>query len=143
MSDEFDVNTLLEALENEDNEQLMNLDYEKIKIIKTNVLKNMGLNSRLYNELQQKLEHYRYVDEVPDLKYGGYIRWISLRKPDDIKLTTGGTICDIKVHDDGIHLVCRNRVGQYFQIRMYENVIFQKLSDQERVLLSAMSYLNK
>ena len=30
MSDEFDVNTLLQALENEENEQLMDLDYEKI-----------------------------------------------------------------------------------------------------------------
>lgn len=143
MSDGFDVNKLLEALENEDNEQLLNLDNKQIKLMKNKILKDLGINKSLYDKLQEQLKNYRYVDEVPDLKYGSYIRWISLKNPNDIKLTTGGIICDIKIHDDGVHIVCCNRTRHYFQIRMYENIIFQKLTDQERILLSAISYLNK
>ena len=143
MSDSFDVNKLLKALENDDNKGLIQLNTHKIKSIKNKVLKDLFLSKEQLNKMKTQLEDYRYVDEIPDLQYGNYIRWISLKNPDDLKLTTGGTICKIKVHDDGIHIVCRNRMNTLFQIRMNENLIFQKFSNQERVILSAMDYLDK
>jgi len=141
MSEEFDINALLSALDNDNNEDLLQLDYKKITEIKTKILKGINLNKTLYNKLQKQLKEYRYIDEVPDLKYGNYIRWISLRNTEDIKLTNGGFISDIKIFDDGVHVVCRNSTGNLFQIRMYENIIFQKLTEQEKILLSALSYL--
>jgi len=143
MDDSFDVNKLLIALENEDNERLINLDHKKIKLIKNKILKDLGISSELFYKLQKQLDDYRYVDEVPDLQYGSYIRWISLKNPEILKLTTGGFICQIKVHDDGIHITCRNRMNMFFQIRLWENLIFQKFTGEEHVLLSAMDYLNK
>lgn len=143
MSDNFDVNKLLKALENDDNKGLLQLNTNKIKSIKNKVLKDLFLSKEQLNKMKVQLEDYRYVDEIPDLQYGNYIRWISLKNPDNLKLTTGGNICQIKVHDNGIHIVCRNRMNALFQICMNENLIFQKFSNQERVILSAMDYLDK
>ena len=107
------------------------------------ILKDLGISSELFYKLQKQLDDYRYVDEVPDLQYGSYVRWISLKNPEILKLTTGGYICQIKVHDDGIHIVCRNKMNMFFEIRLWENLIFQKFTDEEHVLLSAMDYLNQ
>ena len=80
--------------------------------------------------------------ELPGIRYGAYIRWISLKDPANIKLTNGGIICDIKVND-GIQIRCKNNQHRFFQLKMGECLIFQKLSDQEQILLSAMDYLQE
>ena len=80
---------------------------------------------------------------MPDIQFGSYIRWISLKNPDKIKLTNGGIICDIQVKNNGIHIVCRNNMHRFCQLLMSENLIFQKLTDQENVLLSVMDHLNE
>lgn len=143
MTDNFDVNKLLKALENDNNKELIQLNSQKIKSIKYKVLKELFTSTEQLNKLMTQLENYRYVDEIPNLQYGNYIRWISLKKSDDLKLTKGGNICQIKIQDDGIHIVCRNKMNSHFQIRMNENVIFQKFSNQEKVILSAMDYLDE
>ena len=142
MSNIIDLNFLSKALENDDNEELLNLDNSKIKCIKNDILQQLGLSTQTLKAYHKTLKNYRYVDELPGIKYGAYIRWISLRDPANIKLTNGGIICDIKV-EDCIHIVCKNRLNRLFQIKMSENLIFQKISDQEQILLSAMDYLNK
>jgi hypothetical protein len=106
------------------------------------MLQKLNLPREQLKKLHKQLEEYRYVDEMNELKYGAYIRWISLRDPNKIKLTNGGIICDILVKDNGIHVVCRNNMHRMFQIKLVECMVFQKLSDQERVLLSVMDYLN-
>ena len=52
---------------------------------------------------------YRFIDELPDLHYGSYIRWITIKDPENIKLTNGGIVCEMKVGDDGIIIVCKNK----------------------------------
>jgi hypothetical protein len=76
------------------------------------------------------------------MRYGSYIRWISLKDPDNLKLTNGGIVCEMKVGETGIVVVCKNRFNRFFQLNMNENLIFQKLSDQEQVLLSALDFIN-
>ena len=141
--DDLNLDLLLKALDNEDNDSLMSLDIAKIQNIKNNILEKLGLKKKELDHLKNKLLQYRYVDELPDIKYGSYIRWISLRRPDNIKLTNGGFICDILVNDTGIHLKCRNGGSRFFQISMSENLIFQKLTEQEIILLSVIDYLNE
>ena len=139
--DEINIDSLMNALDNDDNIGLLKLDFRKMKTIKNDILQKLQPSKEELKKLHKQLDEYRYVDELPDIKYGAYIRWISLRKP-NIKLTNGGIICDILVKDDGIHIVCRNNMHRFFQIRMSECIIFQKLSDQAKVLLSVMGYLN-
>ena len=89
------------------------------------------------------LKLYRQIDELSDLKYGSYIRWINISKPDKIKLTNGGIVCDIKINDDGTHIVCKNSFNKFMQLKMDECVIFQKINHQEEVIIAVLSYLDK
>ena len=140
--DGIDIQSLMNALDDEDNESLMKLDTRAVKTIKNNMLQKLNLSREHLRKLHGQLKDYRYIDEMNELKYGAYIRWIPLRDPSKIKLTNGGIICDILVKDNGIHVVCRNNMHRMFQLRLMECMIFQKLSDQEKVLLSVMDYLN-
>ena len=138
----LDVDKLISALGNEDNECVMEMTFEKISKMKNDILQRLRLSSEELKSMHSKLKAYRFVDELPELKYGTYIRWIPLTDPENIKLTTGGIVCEMKVGDDGIVVTCKNRYNRMFSIKMQENLIFQKMTDQERVLISALSYLN-
>lgn len=140
---ELDIDSLLSALDNEDNECLMQLDHTKLMTIKNDMLQKLNLPREKLKKFHRQLKSYRYVDEMNELKYGAYIRWIPLKDPSNIKLTNGGIICDLLVKDTGIHIVCRNNMNRFFQLRILENMVFQKLSEQENVLLSVMDYLNQ
>lgn len=139
----MDIEKLMTALDNENNEELLNIDSKKISKMKNDILQKLGLNRKQLKEFHTKLKDYRYVDELPDLKCGRFIRCIDLRKPDNIKLTNGSIICDIKIEDDSIAVVCKNYMNRHYQFDMSNMLIFQKLTDQERIILSALDYLNK
>ena len=141
MSGTLDVTKLMKALENEDNDGLIELDHKKIQAMKNDMLQKLGLPRDKLKSLHKSLKFYRYVDELPDIHYGSYVRWISLKNPNNIRLTNGGIVCDVKI-DDGINVVCRNNMHRFFQFKMGECLVFQKLTDQEQVLLSALDYLN-
>lgn len=138
----LDVNILLQALENEDNEGLLDVDFNKIKKIKNDMLQRVGFDRNTLKRYNTSLKNYRYIDEIPDIKFGSYVRWIPLKNPSKIKLTNGGIVCDVKINDD-VSIVCRNSMNRLFEFKMAECLVFQKLSQQEMVLLSAMNYLNK
>lgn len=141
----MDVNKLLKALEDDSNETLMNFTSKQIKEMNLKILKELHLSREDTLELMQKLNGYRYVDEMNDLKYGTYLRWIPITNPDSIQLTKGAIFCEMKITDDGVSLVCKNHgfYSKHFQIKLDENLIFQKLTDQELVLLSALDHLAK
>ncbi len=143
MESELDIEQLMKALDNEENEGILKLSNAKMARIKNDMLQKLGLERTELKKLHKKLKDYRYVDEMPDVQFGSYIRWISLKNPSSIKLTNGGIICDIQVKSNGIHIVCRNNMHRFFQLLMSENLIFQKLTEQENVLLSVMDYLNE
>ena len=142
MSDSFDLDELLGALDNDDNEGLLDTDLESVIRDREAMLAKLGLADDELAAMSAKLENYRYVDEAHELRYGAYVRWVPLRNPNNIRLTNGGIVCDMQVHDDGIHIVCRNNMHRMFQVRTSECLVFQKMTDQERILLSVMSHLN-
>ena len=138
----LDIEKLLSALEDEENADLLELDMKKIASEKQDILSKLELPIKQQKELLKKLKHYRYIDELPGMKYGNYIRWISLKNPENLKLTNGGIVCEMKVGDNGIVIVCKNNFNRFFQLNMTETLIFQKLSEQELVLLSALDFIN-
>jgi hypothetical protein len=143
MSDEIDINCILDALNNEDNESIVKLDNGKIKDIKNTILQQLQIDRDSLKMLHLKLKKYRYIDEISDLHYGSYIRWISLKTPNNLYLRNGGIVCDMQVLEKGIHIVCKNNMNRLFQLSMEENLIFQKFSYQEELLLKIMDYLSK
>jgi hypothetical protein len=139
----IDEETLVKALENKDNESILNLTKKKIQVTVLNILKELHLPRATTLEYMKKLKNYRYIDEVNNVKYGAFIKWIPLSDPDYLPLNTGGIICEIKITDGGMVLVCKNFMHRYYQIKMDECLLFQKLSYQEEVLLSALEHLSE
>jgi hypothetical protein len=140
--DDDDINKLLHSLENESNSSIMNLTTNKIKEHKNNILQKLQLERTNLKLFHKKLKEYRYCTDMSDLQYGFYIRWIPLKNPDNIYITNGGILCDMKIVNDQIHIVCKNNRNRLIQFKFDETIIFQKLSPQEKVILSVLDYLN-
>jgi len=141
----MDVNKLLKALDDEKNESLINFTTDKIKEMNLNILKELKLPKSETLSLLKKLKDYKYVDEMNELKYGTFIRWIPLEDPENIHLTQGAIFCEMKIKENGVYCVCKNYgfKSRHFQISFDKHLIFQKLTEQEMVLLSALDHLSK
>ena len=137
-----DIDNLLEALNNENNSSIIDLDTNKISKIKNNILQKLQLDSVTLKTFHKKLKKYRYCSDLSDLQYGNYIRWISLKNPENLRLTNGAFFVDY-ILDDMVKIVCRNSRGNVFQIKFDEVIIFQKLNQQENIILSVLDYLKK
>lgn len=140
---ELNVNKLLGALENETNSSIMNMTSAKIKDIKNNMLQRLQLDRTTLKTFHKKLKDYRYCSDMNDLQYGFYIRWISLKNPENLKLTTGGIIIDIDIISECVQIRIKNNMNRIFQIKLDENMIFQKITPQEYVILGVLDYLEK
>ena len=140
----MDTNKLLKALDDESNDTLMNFNTKKIREMNLKILKELELPKKELITIFNKLKDYKYVDEMTDLKYGTFLRWIPIEDPTNIELTKGAIFCEMKITDDGVFCVCKN-FGfplRHFRISMDKNLIFQKLTEQELVLLSALDHLS-
>ena len=141
MNDNNQVNDLFDALENESNSSIINLTTRKIKEHKNTVLQQIQLPRDKLKLYHKKLKNYRYCSDLKDVQYGFYIRWIPLKDPDNMNLTNGAIICDIKLVNGQLHVLCKNR-NRMMQFKFDEVLIFQKISDQERVILGILDYLD-
>jgi hypothetical protein len=139
----MNIELLQEALQNDNNLSIINTNIQEIKAQKNNILQQLGLKKTDLKDFHSKLKDYRYIDDIKDLNYGNNIRWISLKNIDELKITNGAVLCDIKILDKGLSLSLKTYNSKYFTIYLNENLIFQKISHQERILLKAIDYLNK
>jgi len=143
-SDELiDTDKITAALDDTKNESILNLTNAKIKQIKTTIIRKLQLEQEDALECMKKLEGYRYVDEMDELRYGGFIKWIPITDAEQLPLHSGGIICDIKITDTGVNIVCKNFKGRHFQFKMKDTLIFQKLTEQEKILLMALDHLER
>jgi hypothetical protein len=140
----MNIPKLINALDNESNTNMMNFTSIKIKEMNLSILRELHLKEEETFFLLKKLLNYRYVDEMDDLKYGTYLRWIPIQNPNHIDLKKGAIFCEIKIKEDGVYLICKNfgYKSTHFQLKLDENLIFQKLTEQELVLLSALDHLS-
>jgi hypothetical protein len=139
---EADLSFLEKSLTNECNKNITNLTFDNINKNKQAIISDLYLSKRDKETLLKQLKDYQYIDELPDLVEGRYIRWINIINPRNIKLTNGGILCEIKI-EDYVTLVMKNKINRFFQINLDENLIFQKLTDQEKVILYAIDLANK
>ena len=110
----------------------MDLTYKQIRAIKKQVLQKLNIDA-------SKLKEYRYVDELHELKTGGYVRWVNAH--DTSKLMNGGFVVRVDIEDDGILVVCKNQF-RFFQFYLDECFVFQKITPQEHILFMANGYAN-
>lgn len=139
-----DDDVLDKALNNEKNNSIIKLNTSKIDKIKNEILDELNITEKYKKILLNKLKYYRHVDEMPDIEFGNYIRWIPIKNSTtEIKLTNGGLIIGIEIFDNGIHIKCKNNMNRIFQIKLDECLVFQKLTDQEQILLKVVDYLER
>ena len=115
MNNKLDIPTLLKALDNESNKNIMDQNYNEIQEMKINILKELELPIEKFNLFINSLKEYKFVNEIPDLNYGHYIRWISLKNPSNIKLTNGGIFCNIKINNS-VSLLCKNNQNHFLKL---------------------------
>lgn len=139
---ELDMNKLTKALDNVNNDNIMNLTTRKLMELNLKILKELMLDNETLINYLRKLKGYKYVDEIGDLKQGAFIKWIRITDPNNLVLNQCGLICDIKITDDDVIIICKNFMHRHYTFKMDEVLIFQKLSDQEMVIISALDHLD-
>ena len=146
--DKMNIEDVLHSLDNDRNLSISKLTYDKINNMKYNMLERLGMNDDELESMLHKLADYRYVEELQDIQHGAFIRYVPLtskngQKEGEIVLKNGGFICEVKILGSGVHLLCRNHFRKIFQLKLDEVLIFQKLSNQEDIILSVFDYLAK
>jgi hypothetical protein len=129
-------------VDNENNESILNMTSSKIKNNKNFIFDELPINIKYRNELKKKLKNYRYIDEIDELHIGTYIRWIKVKDTEnELKLTNGGILLDV-LFENNIYLQLKNNLNKIFKINFNENLIFQKLTNQEIIILYAIDNID-
>jgi hypothetical protein len=115
-------------------------DSKTIKEAKIDMLKEIIDDPKELKEYYKLLKEYRYIDELNELRYGSYIRWFNISKPESLTLLRGGFIADI-TNKNGINILCKNR-NKFFTIKMDKSVIFQKNTNQEKLLIQILDHIH-
>jgi hypothetical protein len=141
----IDISKLMYTFDDDDDtyDNIMHLTFTKIRQMNLDILSELHLDKETTLDYLKKLKGYRYVDEVNELKYGSFIRWIPITNPEYLPLHYSGIICDIKITDNGVLLVCKNFMHRHYTFQMDECLIFQKLTPQEEIVLHALEELQK
>ena len=130
----IDTAKLLESLDSVKNDFLKN---HTIDSISTNVFESLA-QLRIDKEIMKghcdKLIGYRYVDELHLLHKGKYVRWIRHDMPE--KITKGAVVVDIQFGDFGANILCRLVTGDYLKYRFDKCNTYQKLTDDEQLILT-------
>jgi hypothetical protein len=149
-----DFETLQAALDNDKNESISKLTYSQIKRDKNDILQSMQFKSDELKSLHHRLNGYRYIENGEDVSVGSYVRWISLKTPDNLVLTNGAHVCSVYVCMDNTQDDCNTGTTQikcktthgnrcrFFVLNADENVLFQKLTYQERIILDAFKFID-
>ena len=134
---------LIEAASNNDsNKDILSLSNEKILKDRVDIINELPIDKEEKIELLDKLRGYRYVDEIHELKNGSFLRWLNMSDIEDIHLVQGAFFCEFVFTDNNTCMRMRNIRGRYFEVKMDDIIIFQKLTQQEKVLLAALSYIS-
>ena len=130
------------ASNNETNADILSLSNEKILKERVDIINELPIDKEEKVDLLRKLQGYRYVDEIHELKNGSFLRWRNTSDLDNISLVQGAFFCEFVFTDNNTCMRMRNIRGRYFEVKMDDIIIFQKLTQQEKVLLAALSYIS-
>jgi hypothetical protein len=132
----MDLSELLEEYNTSNSKSTFkNFIYKRNLEINLEVLNDLELNEEDTYNFLSKLKEYKYIDEVDDLKYGSFIRWIPLTDPENLPLHHSGMICEVRFTDDGTIIICKNFMHRHYSIKMDECLIFQKFSNDEKMMI--------
>lgn len=125
----INIEELLEHAENVDNDYIGDHSLKTISEEIVQVLKSENISIENLYKYCNSLLHYRFIDEVYHIHKGKHIRWIRNKK-----LTNGGIVVDVKFTDLGTQILCKTK-NRFIQYKFDECITFQKLSDDELLIL--------
>lgn len=134
-----EINTWIEEIKHSASKLPHYLDEKTFNILSEEI-KDVFLQNNIQSSFLEKLDGYRYVDEINELFRGKYIRWIRIKNKNPT-LTNGAMVMEIKFLDDGIQILCRNGANRFIQFKWDDCLVFQKLTDEEWMLLSVKSQI--
>jgi len=136
---EEEINTWIEEIKHSASKLPHYLDGKTFNILSEEI-KDVFLQNNIQSSFLEKLDGYRYVDEINELFRGKFIRWIRI-KTKTPTLTNGAMVMEIKFLDEGIQILCRNGANRFIQFKWDDCLVFQKLTDEEWMLLSVKSQI--
>jgi hypothetical protein len=140
----LDVNAILSAMTKTENITIANMTMKKIAERRHEILSSLNLTPEKREEFERKLQMYRVIEDPYELKHNQLIRWIPLRSLETRPyITLGGCLFRIKYNEEeAVHIVTMRNVKRFvFNIKFELNVVFQRLSQEELLILRAVEYV--
>ena len=139
----LDVNAILSAMNKTENNTIANTTLKKISARRHEILSSLNLTTEKMAEFERKLHMYRVIENPWDLKHNQLIRWIPLRSLEMRPyVTLGGTLFRVRENvEEKLHIVTIRNIKRFvYNIRFELNVMFQRLSQEELMILRAVEY---
>lgn len=163
----IDIDELQKAIENDNIASIVHTSHAQIKREKNDILQKLQIKGDALRIMHARLIGYKYAETERDIRVGEYVRWISLKNPDKLTLTNGAHVCNIcqqnfknessnsdnsssgssSDDEEKEHAICircktvRFGTVRFFNLNLSENIIFQKLTSQEWIILDALQHL--
>lgn len=133
IASEIDISALIAAMDNKSINGIKDKSLSSIANEISDVILSLSLNNEDTLILCNKLTQYRFIDEICDVTFGRYVRWIRNSHPK--KLTNGGSVVNVKFGDDGAVIMVKCGNNQIIQYKFDECITFQKLLYDEQMIL--------
>jgi hypothetical protein len=140
----LDINAILSAMNKAENNTIANMTIKKITARRHEILSSLNLTTEKMEEFERKLHMYRVIENPWDLKHNQLIRWIPLRSLEVRPyVTLGGTLFRVRENtEEKMHIVTMRNIKKFvYNIRFELNVVFQRLSQDELLILRAVEYV--
>ena len=143
----IEIQDLLEAAQNVDMDYLGEKTLESISEDVVRSLDCLNLSNEQCKSICEKLVSYRFVDQIYQLHKGKHIRWIRIQSTSNstakpLQLTNGGIVIEISFTDNGTIILCKN-FYRFVKIKFDDCLIYQKLTENEQLILTCSSYVKK
>lgn len=121
-------------------EKIIKYNSSNIFLEKQNVFNELNLSKNLIQEFHKKLQYYKIIDNISQINEGKYIRWLKINTN---KLTNGALVCDVEITDKDIFINCKTINNIFITVSYNKNILFEKISDDELLLINVVDNFYK
>ena len=138
----FHIDRIKTLVEDNRHDYLSNQTFTTLYQDIDDAISDLGISKGSVESFCDKLVEYRYVDAIFQLFLGRHVRWIK-RYSTKPSLTNGGVVVDIQFLDNGAYVLCKTPQMRFFKYRFDDCITFQKLTDDEIMLLTCNEHVAK
>ena len=138
----MNLEDLINALENNDNINVIDTNTKKIKQNINDNLQRLQIGGDTLKKYNKLLKNYIYIESINDIKIGHSIKYINIENPKNLLLSSNYIICNINVNNNGITITLKTYNNKYFTIYFHKYLIFKKISNEEKLILKALNFIS-